>query len=214
MYYIRELLRTAWGITFAILALGSTMLTFAPIYAKVPILPKWLLAVIAVGSAIIAPVKIVHELLHRIAGLELQAQALRECVVHPTSRSIFIREFVGGVYLRTYIDISLTIENRSNELVMFNRYHLDFKNLGISVDATPEPRNAIQSAHGTQVLSSPSIVRDGLLEVQPKSPAGPTHVQFTIDQKIPMNLKEVACTLTLRSTQGVSISGEFNVIEY
>jgi pyrimidine deaminase RibD-like protein len=138
-----------------------------------------------------------------------------DLVVAVHEGSAFLRHFLNGKPVGTYLHINASVENKGNRGSVVSRYHLRIEETGTNEDVRPNPSSAVQGPKSTWFANtlSKNLAPGGFIRVQPDNLAGPDILPFYVVAVPPEDCHVLHCTLEITDSNGEQAMCEFELHE-
>jgi hypothetical protein len=204
--YLREVLRTGWGILFFIAGAISTSVTFVLVYRPSFSLPYWIPGALSIAAWLIAPYKLYRKQEDHIEFLKAQQQQPRRAtlVLLEESGSFYIRCFTPtGITPKSetgiYIELWISIENKGDRPATICRYDLRIDEIGDFSNLRPVTLNYVIGRNAQHALNPSEKVKN-YIEVLAERLKPHQYIAFMLNATLPPDARQILCELTVTDT--------------
>ena len=216
MWRFIKLLLSSWlSRLLLLLSIVSAIATYLP---GIP-LPAWVPLVVLIAAVWFASYDVYGQQQRQIETLQEERDRRRANLeVHPYPGSKYYvqvarenRERVLGLYIM----LSMAVENKGARNSVINKYELELEETGkLYKGISPKPMTFILGRKAAHSLGQKTwLMSENLVRVAPESVLGPGILPFFVSDAVSAGCREIHCKLTLRDTEGNTVSVEFEIPE-
>lgn len=218
--YLREVLRTGWGIFFFIAGAISTSVTFVLVYRPSFSLPYWIPGALSIAAWLIAPYKLYRKQEDHVETLKAQQQQRRRAtlVLLEESGSFYIRRFTpAGITPQSetgiYLELWISVENKGDRPATICRYDLRIDGIGDFPSLRPVTPSYVLGRNMQHALNASEKVKN-YIEVLAERLKPHQYVAFMLNATPVPDARQIHCEFTVTDTEQNSATIRMNAAEH
>jgi hypothetical protein len=205
-----------------LLALSSTIATYVPSFRRNFTVPRWLPPVLFVAAFFMGSFDLFRKQNAEMRRLTSENMRLRGeagkvvlvLTIHEGSE--FLRHFVDGRAVGTYLHLNASVENKGDRGCVISKYYLRIRETQTDGEVRPHGFSGIQGPKFQWGINTArkNLALDGFIRIPPHNLAGPDILPFHVDGVPPEDCHALHCELELTDTNGERAILTFQLNEY